>query len=121
MLSVRSFAFLAATILLAVVTPFVALTASLASPPNQETMNFTVEGRLTRHTGSKLTLSAEGNMIFHVVYNEKTEIARKDGSAGSAEDLRVGARIRVDGELTEAGEIIAQKIRVLPDSTGEKQ
>ena len=95
--------------------------APLPTPTAQETMNFTVEGKISKHTEQKLTLSTEGNIIFHVVYSEKTSITRKDGSAGTAKDLRVGTRIHVDGELTEAGEIIAQKITLQSESPGEKR
>lgn len=83
-------------------------------------MNFTVEGKITRHSPGKLTLSTEENIIFHVRYDDKTEIKRKDGSPGSAKDFRVGVKVMVDGELTEAGEIIAQRIEVSQDTTSAK-
>jgi hypothetical protein len=51
-------------------------------------------------------------MIFHVRYDEKTEFKRDDGSPGSSKDLRVGLRIRVEGDLTESGEIVAEKIEL---------
>ncbi|MBZ5516120.1 MAG: DUF5666 domain-containing protein [Acidobacteriia bacterium] len=86
-----------------------------------EEMNFTVEGKITQHAGNKLTLNTEGNIIFHVIYNDKTEIKNKDGGPGSPKDLQVGARIHVDGDLQESGEIIAQKISIQPDSAGEKR
>ena len=95
-----------------------------ASPPlprGQETMNFTVEGKITQHTGQKLTINTEGNIIFRVVYSEKTSITRRDGSAGTAKDLQVRTRIHVDGDLTEAGEIIALKITIQSEPAGEKR
>jgi hypothetical protein len=95
--------------------------APLPCSAAQETMNFTVEGKISKHTGQKLTLSTEGNIIFHVVYNDKTSITRKDGSAGTAKDLQVGTRLHVDGDLTEAGEIIAQKITIQSEPTGERR
>ena len=107
-----------------------ALTLTLASAggfhpalaaPAQGDMNFTLEGKITKHVGTKLTLSTEDNIIFHVIYNDKTTVARKDGSAGSAQDLQVGVRIHVDGDLTEAGEVVAQKITILPEPAGEKR
>jgi len=82
--------------------------------PSQE-MNFTLEGKISKQAPGKLTISGEGNIIFHVTYNDKTEIKRKDGSAGSAKDLRVGITVRVEGALTEAGEVVAQKIEVHSD------
>jgi hypothetical protein len=78
-------------------------------------MNFTVAGRITRHEGNKLTLNSEGNMIFRVTYNEKTEITRADGSPGSSQDLQVGKTVQVAGDLQESGEIIAQKIEFVKE------
>jgi hypothetical protein len=86
-----------------------------------EEMNFTVEGKISQHVGNKLTLNAEGNIIFHVIYNDKTEIKNKDGGPGSPKDLQVGTRIHVDGDLQESGEIIAQRISIQSDSAGEKR
>jgi len=79
-------------------------------------MNFTVEGKITQREGNKLTLNSEGNIIFHVVLNEKTEVKNKDGSAGATKDLQVGTRILVDGDLQESGEIIAKKVAVQSES-----
>ena len=78
----------------------------------------TVEGKITEHTPGKLTINTEGNILFHVVYSDKTEIKRKDGAAGTSQDLQVGTRIHVDGDLTESGAIVAQRIevRAQPDS-----
>jgi len=95
--------------------------APLSASSSQETMNFTVEGKISKHAGQKLTLSTENNIIFHVAYSEKTSITRQDGSAGTAKDLRVGTRIYVEGELTEAGEIIAHRITIQSASPGEKR
>ena len=92
-----------------------------SSPTAQESMNFSVEGKITQHTGNKLTLNTEGNMVFRVVYNEKSKVARKDGSEGTPKDLVVGTRIHVDGELTEAGEIIAGKINIRSEPAAEKK
>jgi hypothetical protein len=74
-------------------------------------MNFTLEGKVTEHTAGKLTVSTDQNIIFHVSYDEKTVI-EQDGGKGSTEDLRVGVQIKVDGELTESGEIKAHKILI---------
>ncbi len=89
-----------------------------ASPP--QAMNFTVEGRIDRLDPGKFTLSTEENIIFHVRYGDKTEIKRKDGTAGSAKDLRVGLGVRVDGDLTESGEILAQKIVIQQEPAGKQ-
>ena len=107
-----------------ILTTFLASTARtplLARPAAQESMNFTVEGKITKHDGNKLTLNSEGNMIFHVVYNEKSKITRKDGSEGTPKDLMIGTRIHVDGDLAESGEITAAKITIQQESTDKKQ
>ncbi len=83
-----------------------------AHPLGQDAMNFTVEGKITQHSGNKLTLNTEANMIFRVVYNEKTKIAGKDGGEATPKALTPGTRIHVSGDLTESGEIIAQKITI---------
>jgi hypothetical protein len=77
-----------------------------------QAMNFTVEGKINTLDHNKLTLRAEENIIFHVRYDEKTEFKNEDGSPASSKDLRVGLRIRVEGDLTESGEIVAQRIEL---------
>ena len=89
-------------------------------PPAQETMNFSVEGKLTKHTGTQLTINTEGNIIFRIVYNETTRIVRKNDSEGTPKDLVPGVLIRVNGDLTESGEIIAQKITIQSESAPKK-
>ena len=74
---------------------------------------FTVEGKVNTLGQNKLTLREEENIIFHVRYDDKTEFKSDDGSPASSKDLRVGLRIRVEGDLTESGEIVAQKIELL--------
>ncbi|HEV2492147.1 MAG TPA: DUF5666 domain-containing protein [Terriglobia bacterium] len=93
--------------------------APTASPAFQGT-NFTLEGRITEHTAGKLTVSTEENIIFHVRYSEKTEIKRQDGSQGSEKDLRLGVKIGVEGDLTDSGEINAQKIEIEAESAPPK-
>ena len=86
-------------------------TSALEAASPQDT-NFTLEGKVTERAEGKLTVSTEENIIFHVVYGEKTEIKRKDGSAGTEKDLQKGVKIRVEGELAESGEINARKIEL---------
>ena len=104
-----------AAILSAWLIPFSA-TPSLADAHSvllrAQAMNFTVEGKITRHDPGKLTISSGENIIFHVRYDDKTDIKKSDGSPGTAKDLRVGVAVRVEGELTEAGEIIAARIEI---------
>jgi len=81
-----------------------------SNPP--QAMNFTVEGKISRLSQNRFTLNTEENIIFHVRYDEKTEIKRQDGSPASPKDLRVGLRVRVDGDLTESGEIVAYRLEL---------
>jgi len=76
-------------------------------------MNFTMEGKVNTLGQNKLTLRAEDNIIFHVRYDDKTEFKGEDGSPAASKDLRVGLSIRVEGDLTETGEIAAQRILIL--------
>ena len=78
----------------------------------QDDSNFTLEGKITEKSAGKITVSTGENMIFHVLYNDKTEIKKKDGSAGTGEDLRTGLKISVAGDLAESGEITAKKIAI---------
>jgi len=80
----------------------------MAGPPQE--MNFTLEGKINRLEQNKFTVSTEENMIFHVRYDDKTEIKRQDGASASAKDLRVGLKVKVGGDLTESGEIVAHRI-----------
>ena len=77
-----------------------------------QAMNFTVEGKINTLGQNKLTLNTEENMLFHVSWGDKTEFKNDDGSAATSRDLRVGLRIKVEGDLTESGEIVAQKIEL---------
>jgi hypothetical protein len=86
------------------------LSGSAAYSQSQQGMNFNLEGKITEHSAGKLTVSAEDNIIFHVTYDDNTRIYRKDGSAGSAKDLKTGIRIKVDGELSPAGVVEAHRI-----------
>jgi hypothetical protein len=85
----------------------------------QDEMNFTLEGKITEKSASKLTVSSGENIIFHVVYNDKTEIKKKDGSATTAQDLHTGLTISVAGDLAESGEITAKKIEIEGDESGK--
>jgi hypothetical protein len=84
----------------------------LESFQESEPMPFSVEGKIHRLGPGKITLSTGENMLFHVVFDDKTEVRRQDGSAGSPKDLRVGLSIHVDGDLTESGQIVAHRIKI---------
>ncbi|MGH9359814.1 MAG: DUF5666 domain-containing protein [Terriglobia bacterium] len=87
-----------------------------AVPParasQQPGTNFGLEGKITKQSPGKLTVNSQDNMIFHVTYDNQTKITRKDGSAGSAADLTVGAQIRVDGSLDPQGVLEARRINL---------
>jgi hypothetical protein len=105
-----SFILLAGLAPLQATPPLLHLHSSLLQA--QEAMNFTVEGKITKQSPGKLTINTGENILFHVRYDDKTDIKKSDGSAGTAKDLRVGLPVRIEGELTEAGDILAQKIEV---------
>lgn len=75
-------------------------------------MNFTLEGKIIKVETGKFTVSSEGNIIFHVRHDDKTEIRHQDGSAGSSKDFRMGVQVKVEGDLTESGEIVARTIEI---------
>jgi len=75
-------------------------------------MNFTLEGKIIKVETGKFTVSSEGNIIFHVRYDDKTEIKHKDGRAGSSQDFRMGVQVKVEGDFTESGEIVARTIEI---------
>jgi hypothetical protein len=80
------------------------------SLPTDQATNFTLDGKINSLDHNKLTVHTEENIIFHVSYDDKTEFKSDDGSPASSKDLRVGLKIHVEGDLTESGEIVAQKI-----------
>lgn len=80
-------------------------------------MNFTLEGKVTKLEHEKFVVSTEENIIFHVRYTDKTAIQQADGTSASEKDLRVGITVRVEGDLSESGEIVAKKIQIQHGST----
>ena len=102
-------------LLLAGVVPFRIFKARADVQPLRlaQESGFTLEGKVTQKSEGKLTVSTEGNIIFHVRYDEKTDIRLKDGAPGSDKDLKAGLKVKVEGDLSESGEILAHKIQVL--------
>jgi len=94
--------------------------ASLAAVPavhgvlasQDEPMNFSLEGKITKLEESKFTATTGENILFHVRYNDETQIKQQDGSAASAKDFRVKMTVKVEGDLTGSGEIVAKKIEI---------
>lgn len=99
-------------------SPFTSLTLHSSAAP-VAVDNFTLEGKITEKSGTKLTVSSGENIIFHVVYNDKTQIKKKDGSAGTGQDLHAGVTISVAGDLAESGEITAATIDIENDGSGK--
>ena len=81
--------------------------------PAAQGMDFTLEGTINTLDHNKLTVHTEENIIFHVNYDDKTEFKDDDGKPARSTDLKVGLRIRVEGDLAESGEIAAQRITLL--------
>ena len=71
------------------------------------------ETAFTQKSDGRLTISTEENIVFHVRYDEKTDIRLKDGAQGSDQDLKTGLTVAVQGEFNKSGEIVARKIQVL--------
>ena len=86
--------------------------ALAASPQPPQAMDFVLEGKITRKVQDKLTVNTEQNIVFTVRYTDKTEIRKSDDSAASPDDLKVGVKVRVMGELTESGEVLAARIKL---------
>lgn len=101
----------AGLILAFVVGPVKGATSLAASP--QQSPSFTMEGKITQAGPGKITVNTEENILFHIRYDDKTEIKRADGNAGSSKDLQVGSWVHVEGELSESGEVIAAKIELM--------
>jgi hypothetical protein len=103
----------AASLLLAPQIPPALFAASPSLITRSATQNdFTLQGKITTLAAGKITVSTEENIIFHVRYDDKTEIKKKDGSPGAASDLKVGLMIAIAGDLQESGEIAAKKIEI---------
>jgi hypothetical protein len=75
--------------------------------------NFDLNGTIHDASKGKFTVDSGQGIFFHVVYDDKTAIVRADGTAGSAEDLKVGATVHVVGDLSETGEVKAARIEMV--------
>lgn len=78
--------------------------------PQDSSTNFTLEGTISDQSPGKFTVDTGGQMIFHVTYDKNTAIHKKDGSAGAAADLAVGAKVKVVGDLNNSGVVEAREI-----------
>lgn len=92
---------------------FLCLSASLALATGaQQGSNFDLNGTIHDASKGKFTVDSGQGIFFHVVYDDKTTIVRADGSAGSAQDLKVGVTVHVAGDLSETGEVKAARIEI---------
>lgn len=80
----------------------------------EDASGFTLEGKISKVETGKFTVSTEENIIFHVRYDDKTEIKHPDGSAATSKEFRIGAHVKAEGEFTDSGEIAAKKIEIQP-------
>jgi Domain of unknown function (DUF5666) len=91
-----------------------AQSSPIGSPVSaQDSSPFSLQGKITTVETGKFAVNTEENILFHVRYDDKTIITRPDGSAGTEKDLKVGAWVRVKGDLEESGEIAAATIKLL--------
>ena len=81
-----------------------------------ESSNFNLEGKIVKVEAGKFTVSTQENIIFHVRYDDKTDIKHSDGTAGSSKEFKAKVSVKVEGDLTESGEIVAKKIEIEQDS-----
>ena len=89
-------------------------------PPPAQDSDFTMEGKITDKSAGKLTVNSGDNIIFHVLYSDTTEIKKKDGTPGTAQDLQLGVKVSVAGSLAESGEITAKKIEIEADGSNKQ-
>jgi hypothetical protein len=87
--------------------------------PSPQDSDFTMEGKITDKSAGKLTINSGDNIIFHVLYNDSTEVKKKDGTPGTIQDLQIGLKISVAGSLAESGEITAKRIEIEADDAGK--
>jgi hypothetical protein len=75
-----------------------------------------LEGKIAKVETGKFTVSTEENIIFHVSYTDKTDIKHTDGTAGASTEFKPKVKVKVEGDLTESGEIVARKIEIEQDT-----
>ena len=80
---------------------------------------FDLNGTIHDASKGKFTVDSGQGIFFHVVYDDKTPIVRADGSAGSADDLKVRATVHVIGDLGETGEVKASRIEIVGETKKE--
>lgn len=96
----------------AVVLTCVIALVNAAASARQGTSNFDLAGSISQQSKGKLTVDSGQGILFHVTYDSDTSIVRADSSAGSEQDLKVGVKVHVLGDLQDSGEIKAQRIEI---------
>jgi Domain of unknown function (DUF5666) len=93
---------------------FLCAAALLALPASAQdtSSNFDLEGKITQESKGRFTVDSGQGILFHVAYDEKASIVHADSSAGSEQDLKVGVKVHVIGDLQDSGEIKAQRIEI---------
>jgi Domain of unknown function (DUF5666) len=81
--------------------------------------NFDLSGTIHEASKGKFTVDSGQGIFFHVVYDDKTTIVRADGTPGSTQDLKVGAKVHVVGDLSESGQVNAARIEMLGETKKE--
>lgn len=94
-----------------VVTCAIALVSTVAAA-QQGSSNFDLAGSISQQSKGKLTVDSGQGILFRVTYDSDTSIVRADSSAGSEQDLKVGVKVHVLGDLQDSGEIKAQHIEI---------
>jgi hypothetical protein len=117
---IRRVVFLASCVFCTLAVSRAVLSAPPWLHPYAQDSDFTMEGKITDRSPGRLTINSGDNIIFHILYNDKTEVTKKDRSAGTAEDLHVGVTIEVAGDLAESGEITARKIAIEAEGAEKK-
>jgi uncharacterized protein DUF5666 len=104
--------FIISVTILLLTVPALQSTSLYGGVASQDASRFTLQGKINKVETGKFTVNTEENILFHVRYDDKTQITRADGSAGSPKDLRAGVVVAVEGDLEESGEISAATIKL---------
>ena len=90
----------------------VALLVAIAEPAAGQESNFDLEGTISHQEPGKLTIDTGDNIIFHATYAADTPISHADGKPASKDDLKIGVKVHIAGDLQESGEVKSQKIEI---------
>lgn len=80
--------------------------------PHPQDSNFDLSGTIAKQSPGRLMVDTGQGIFFRVSWTEATSIVRADGNSGSGQDLKVGVKVHVLGELEESGEVKARRIEI---------